>query len=88
MSLNLHTTTAMIDENGELRGLEKLESLRSQMVQVVIVSQREAQYDDSDLTPQQWQRGVSVLLASDFADDPGEDIYSREDGKPYDTSQD
>ncbi|MBW3636401.1 MAG: hypothetical protein KY445_08045 [Armatimonadetes bacterium] len=82
MSLNLHTTTAMIDENGELRGLEKLEPLRSQLVQVVIVSQREPQYDDSDLTPQQWNKMLMQSSAFKEWADPAEDIYTLEDGQP------
>lgn len=87
MSLNLQTTTAMIDENGELRGLEKLESLRSQLVQVVIVSAREAQYDDSELTPQSWQTSLAHNPAFAFLGDEAEDIYSWEDGRPIDKTE-
>lgn len=82
MSLNLQTTTAMVDENGELRGLERLKNLRSRLVQVVIVSEREAQYDDSELTPQQWNKMLMQSSAFKEWADPAEDIYTLEDGQP------
>ena len=88
MSLTLQTISAEIDENGVLHGLQKLEALRSQIVQVVVVTNGEADYDDFNLTPAQWHRGISNLMAETFVDDPEEDIYSREDGKPYDATQD
>lgn len=86
MSLNLQTTTALIDENGILRGLEPFHALRGCRVRVVIVTE-EAQYEDCELTPAQWERGAARLMAAELADDPVEDIYSREDGKPFDASQ-
>lgn len=89
MSITLQTTRARVDENGELHGLELLKSLRGREVQVVLVVDETAvEYDDSELTPAQWNRGLSILMAPHFVDDPEEDIYTREDGKPYDASQD
>ncbi|RYG71163.1 hypothetical protein EON80_05645 [bacterium] len=88
MSLTLQTTTARVDENGVLHGLEILESLKSKVVQVVVILEKEEDYDDSDLTSLQWHRGLSVLMAPHFQDDPAEDIYTLEDGKPYDATQD
>ena len=92
--LNIETlqTTAVV-ENGFLRGTELLNQLDGETVQVVVIhvkkdAKTKSEYDDSELTPQQWERGVAALMAADFADDPAEDIYSREDGKPYDTTQD
>lgn len=82
MSLNLQTTTAMVDENGELRGLERLKNLRSRLVQVVIVSEREPEYDDSELTPQQWNKMLMQSSAFKEWADPAEDIYTLEDGQP------
>jgi len=82
MSLNLQTTTAIIDENGELRGLEKLFDLRSRRVRVVIVSEQEREYDDSELTPREWNK--MLMQSSAFKDwaDPAEDIYTLDDGEP------
>lgn len=82
MSLNLQTTTAMVDENGELRGLERLKNLRSRLVQVVIVSEREPEYDDSELTPQQWNKMLMQSSAFKEWAAPAEDIYTLEDGQP------
>lgn len=92
MSLNLQTTTAVIDENGVLRGLEPLLNARGETVQIVIIRLEketgpESEYDDSELTPAQWERGAARLMAADLEDDLAEDIYSREDGKPFDASQ-
>ena len=93
MSLNLQTTTAVIDENGVLRGLEPLLNARGETVQIVIIRLEketgpESEYDDSELTPEQWHYGVSRLMAANVEHDSEEDIYSLEDGKPYDASQD
>lgn len=92
MSLNLQTTTAIIDENGVLRGLEPLLNARGETVQIVVIrlekdAGSELDYDDSELTPQQWERGAARLMAAELEDNPEEDIYSREDGKPFDASQ-
>ncbi len=86
MSLNLQTTTAMIDENGELRGLERLESLRSRLVQVVIVSEQKAAYDD-EAASQSWQTALAHNPAFAFLSDEAEDIYSWGDGRPINKSE-
>jgi hypothetical protein len=88
MSVTLRTTLATIDENGELRGMEKLENLRSQVVKIVVVTEPEGEHDDSDLTSHQWHRMVMQSSAFQEWADPVEDIYTLDDGKPFDFSQD
>lgn len=50
-------------------------------VRVTVEPLEEIEYDDSDLTPEQWNRGISRLMAADFANEP--DIYTWEDGEPF-----
>lgn len=86
MSLNLQTTTAIIDENGELHGLEKLPMLRSQLVKIVILpqiqSEARTEYDDSEVTPREWNRMLMQSSAFKDWEDPAEDIYTLKDGEP------
>lgn len=92
MSLNLETmqTTAVFDANGILHATTPLPGRDGEQVQIVVIRLREepTDYDDTNLTPAQWARGLSVLMERYFADDPAEDIYSAEDGQPYNASQD
>ena len=43
----------------------------------------ELDYDDSELTPEQWQNAMNSNPALSFLHDPLEDIYTCEDGQPF-----
>lgn len=87
-SFQTFETTGAIDENGVLRVAPFAGVPAGQVVVSVKVPQEVLDYDDSDLSPKQWNAGVSRLMASHFQDDPEEDIYTLEDGQPYDTAKD
>ena len=85
-SFQTFETTGVVDENGVLQ-VAPFVGVPAGLVRVSVAVSKDA-YDDFDLSPQQWNAGLSRLMAPHFADDPDEDIYSREDGKPYDATQD
>lgn len=88
-SFQTFETTGTVDENGVLQVAPFVGVPAGQVVVSVKVPKNEAlDYDDSDLSPEQWNAGLTRLMAPHFSDDPAEDIYTREDGKPYDGTQD
>lgn len=98
-SLQAVELTGFVDEHGNLTGLEPLQGLTPGEVRIIVLREaatanngqkadyENVNYDASELSPEQWERGVSRLVAADFADDPEEDIYTREHGRPFDASQ-
>lgn len=85
-SFQMFETTGIVDENGMLQ-VEPLVGVPAGRVRVSLAVSKNG-YDDSDLSPQQWNAGVSRLMAPHFTGDPVEDIYTLEDGKPYDATLD
>lgn len=43
----------------------------------------QVQYDLDDISEEEWLRFASVSGGLDFLNDPEEDIYTLEDGKPF-----
>lgn len=92
--LNIETlqTTAVV-ENGFLRGTELLPQLDGETVQVVVIriktektvansTETPVEYEQSDPTPQEWNRMLMQSSAFKAWADPAEDIYRLEDGEP------
>lgn len=88
MSVDLKTiaTTANVDENGFLHGIEPLREIKGTQVQVLVLvrSMRNADYDLDDPTDEEWRRALTLWNA-ELEDEP--DLYTRESGKPFDASQ-
>jgi len=80
-------TTATVDENGILK-VAPLVGVAPGEVRLLVIVAPPYDAEAPDLTMEEWHAGVSRLMAPFFADDPEEDIYSLEDGKPYDATQD
>lgn len=77
--------TAHIDKNGRLLGDKLLRELRGGQVEItVFLPKSAAPYDLDDPTDEEWMRALTVWN-SELADEP--DIYSAEDGIPYDASK-
>ena len=72
-------TTGRIDEHGNLR-LDKDLPVESQgPVRVIIL------FPESDeLTEEEWLRAAASNPVFDFLKDPAQDIYTLEDGEPFD----
>jgi len=71
-------TTAHIDDRRSLRLDEDLPADSQGQVRVIIL------FPDSDeISEEEWLRAVSSNPAFDFLNDPAEDIYTFEDGKPF-----
>lgn len=88
ISFQTFETTGAVDENGVLQ-VEPFVGVPAGRVRVsVALAIEPPDYDDSDLSVAQWNRGLTRLMAPRFMDDSPEDIYSREDGRPYDATQD
>ena len=88
MSLQLETiqTTARIDEQGILHGIEPLAGFEVGEVQIVVIRVKndapEEEMDLSEISEAQWRRAMSRNPVFDFLKDPAEDIYTWEDGEP------
>jgi len=85
-SFQTFETMGTIDENGVLQ-VAPFAGVRAGQVRVW-VSVAESAAGASELSSAQWHSGLSRLMAPHFQDDPEEDIYTLEDGKPYDATQD
>ncbi|MFN0213031.1 MAG: hypothetical protein ACKVT2_02140 [Saprospiraceae bacterium] len=68
-------TTAQVDQSGNLQLLTPL-SLRNQKVRVIILLPESDEIDDKA-----WLYAIQNP-AFDFLNDPGEDLYSIQDGNP------
>jgi hypothetical protein len=73
------------DENGFLHSVRPFPELSAPRILATADAEEEIEYDDSEPTPQE----VTAMSAAAFADwaDPAEDIYSMEDGKPYNSDE-
>jgi len=80
-------TTATVDEHGVLK-VAPLVGVAAGEVRLIVFVTPQKESEAPDLSRKQWHAGLSRLMAPHFADDPEEDIYSKEDGKPYDAKQD
>lgn len=69
-------TTGRFDKEGKLH-LEIPLSLRNQKVKLIILIPEE-----EDITDEEWLSALGENEAFSFLQDPEEDIYSLEDGKP------
>jgi len=75
--------TGSIDETGQLRLDAPLPIHGPSRVRVILLPPEDIEYDDSEISEAEWLRWVSASLA-DYLNDPEEDIYTLEDGKPLD----
>ena len=70
--------SATIDEKKRLVLDEPLSIVGPARVRVIILPP-----DDSDFDEKEWLRSASINSAFSFLNEPEEEIYSAEDGKPY-----
>jgi len=70
--------TGEIDENHRLRLHAPIPLHGPRRVRVIILFP-----DEDDVTEGEWLRAASTNPALDFLRSPAEDIYTLEDGKPY-----
>ena len=78
-SLNAIELTGTIDENSQLRLDDRLPIAGPRRVRVIVLYNEEKDWDEGD-----WLYVTSRSPAFDFLREPREDIYTREDGKPFD----
>jgi hypothetical protein len=71
--------TGIIDEQRQLRLDMPLPIVGPSRVRVIIIVPEEIDFDETE-----WLRGAASNPAFDFLKDPEEDLYSLEDGKPFD----
>ena len=71
-------TTATIDAQRQLILDEPLPIAGPTRVRVIILLP-----DDVDINEKEWLRAASANPAFDFLKEPGEDIYTLADGKPF-----
>lgn len=71
-------TTATINSNRQLILDEPLPIAGPTRVRVIILLP-----DDVDINEKEWLRAASANPAFDFLKEPGEDIYTLADGKPF-----
>lgn len=72
-------TTGVLDEAGRLHLDAPLEETVSQAVRVILLFEE----DEEDIGERAWLRAVSRNPAFDFLRDPAEDLYTTEDGTPF-----
>ncbi len=72
-------TTGAIDEAGRLHLDEPLEGAASQSVRVILLFGAE-----DDIDERAWLRAAGRNPAFDFLRDTAEDVYTSEDGAPFD----
>ena len=71
-------TTGIIDEQHRLVLDETLPIAEKSKVRVIILLPEE-----SDIDEKEWLKAATLNPAFDFLKEPEEDIYTREDGKPF-----
>jgi hypothetical protein len=71
-------TTGRIDDRRSLHLDEDLPAESQGRVRVIILFP-----ESDDPTEQEWLRATASNPAFDFLNDPEQDIYTREDGKPF-----
>lgn len=78
-------TTGTVDEQGWLHLAQPVSSSRPGPVRVILIfpSADDGAENDTE-EEQEWLRVASRNAAFDFLRDPAEDLYTREDGKPFD----
>lgn len=69
--------TGTVDERGQLRVNESLETVRPGPVRVLLL------FPEEDLDEREWLQAASRNPAFDFLNDPSEDIYTGADGRPF-----
>lgn len=72
-------TTGIVDEEGHLHLDEPLPSSGPRAVRVILLLDPE-----EDIDEQEWLHAASRNPAFDFLQAPEEDIYTDEDGEPFD----
>lgn len=72
-----------IDEQQELHLDERLPVSGPARVRVIILMPDDSDIDDSDIDEREWLRAASTNPAFDFLNDPAEDVYTLDDGKPF-----
>jgi hypothetical protein len=72
------TLPGRIDENSQLHLEGNLPVVGPSRVQVIILMPAEAEINEAE-----WLRAAAANPAFDFLKEPGEDIYTLSDGKPF-----
>ena len=72
-------TTGAVDEAGRLHLDEPLDGAASRAVRVLVLFD----VDDEEMGEQAWLRAASRNPAFEFLNDPEEDLYTAEDGAPF-----
>ena len=80
--LNAISTTGVIDENGNLHDVPRLDGLKVGPVRIVIIVE-ESEYDLSDIQEKDWRHAMQSTSALEFLRHPEEDIYTSEDGETF-----
>jgi hypothetical protein len=75
-------TTGTIDEERQLHLDERLPVAGPSRVRVIILLPEEA-----DLDERAWLQAASANPAFDFLSEPGEDLYTPADGRPFDDAR-
>ncbi len=70
-------TTGTVDERRQLRLDEPLPAAVSGKVRVIVLISEE------DAEEREWMRAAAANPAFDFLNDPEEDVYNPEDGRPF-----
>lgn len=70
--------TGTVDERRQLRLDEPLPAAAAGKVRVIVLISEE------DAEEKEWMRAAAANPAFDFLKDPEEDVYSPEDGRPFD----
>lgn len=75
--------TAQVDGTGQLIIEKPLLTVLHKQVKIIVLFEEEAdEFDEAT-----WLRSLSVNPAFDFLKDDAEDIYTLEDGQPFDVNK-
>lgn len=77
-------TTGAVDAAGQLHLDESLEAAASQSVRVILLFDPSNAGEEEEIGEQAWLRAASRNPAFAFLNDPEEDLYTAEDGTPFD----
>ena len=76
--MNAIETTGIVDAERRLQLDEPLPIAGPSRVRVIILVP-----DADEIEENAWRKAVAASPAFDFLKDPGEDVYTRADGKPF-----
>jgi hypothetical protein len=76
MSMRAIEAYGVVESDGRIRLLKPAMSA-GQKVKIIILIREEDEFDDEE-----WIQAAAQSGSFEFLNDPGEDIYSKQDGKP------